>query len=152
VATTAMAATAGSARCSGRSPITTCTAYAMWGYGDDPPRFWDYGYNDIYAGMFRSLRVYDDLAGYLPPGIGGKSCSARGRRSRAFASTNPAPDQLTQMCGDDSRDIAGLPDRSDPAGYFSPTKPSARAARRSRQRLGEGGPGQSKPRVPPSYR
>jgi LTXXQ motif family protein len=80
--------------------------YAMWGYGDDPA-FWDYGYNDIYAGMFAPYG-YDDLTGYLPPGIGGNPVGTR-RASRAFASTNPAPDQLTQMCGDDSRDIAGLP-------------------------------------------
>ena len=80
--------------------------YAMWGYGDDPA-FWDYGYNDIYAGMFAPYG-YDDLAGYLPPGIGGNPVGTR-QASRAFASTNPAPDQLTQMCGDDSRDIAGLP-------------------------------------------
>jgi hypothetical protein len=85
--------------------------YAMWGYGDDPA-FWDYGYNDIYAGMFAPYG-YDDLVGYLPSGIGGNSAGRR-QASRAFASTNPAPDQLTQdqltqMCGDDSRDIAGLP-------------------------------------------
>jgi len=78
--------------------------YAMWGYD---PSFWDYGYNDIYAGMFAPYG-YDDLAGYLPPGIGGNYVGRR-QASRAFASTNPEPDQLTQMCGDDSRDIAGLP-------------------------------------------
>jgi hypothetical protein len=85
--------------------------YAMWGYGDDPS-FWDYGYNDIYAGMFAPYG-YDDLVGYLPSGIDGNPVGRR-QASRAFASTNPAPDQLTQnqltqMCGDDSRDIAGLP-------------------------------------------
>src|SRR5882672_3485337 len=78
--------------------------YAMWGYD---PSFWDYGYNDIYAGMFAPYG-YDDLAGYLPSGIGGNYVGRR-QASRAFASTNPAPDQpaqnqLTQMCGDDSRD------------------------------------------------
>jgi hypothetical protein len=78
--------------------------YAMWGYD---PSFWDYGYNDIYAGMFAPYG-YDDLTGYLPSGVGGYSVGTR-QASRAFASTNPAPDQLTQMCGDDSRDIAGLP-------------------------------------------
>ena len=78
--------------------------YAMWGYD---PSFWDYGYNDIYAGMFAPYG-YDDLTGYLPSGVGGNSVGTR-QASRAFASINPAPDQLTQMCGDDSRDIAGLP-------------------------------------------
>jgi hypothetical protein len=77
--------------------------YAMWGYGYDDS-FWGYGYGDIYAGIFAPYG-YDDLAGYLPQ----------------YASSNPsemapppgAPaavsDQLTQMCGADSRDIAGLP-------------------------------------------
>ena len=76
--------------------------YAMWGYGDDPG-FWDYGYNDIYAGLF-SPYGYDDLTGYLPEGAGGSPNA--GQPSGAAA---PASDQLTQMCGEDSRDIAGLP-------------------------------------------
>jgi hypothetical protein len=80
--------------------------YAMWGDGDDAS-FWGYGYNDIYAGMFAPYG-YDDLTGYLPPGAGGNPA---GTEQAALASTpaNPAPDQLSQMCGDDSRDIAGLP-------------------------------------------
>jgi hypothetical protein len=41
--------------------------------------------------------AYDDLAGYLPP------------RVAAPGTPNAAPDRLAQMCGDDSRDIAGLP-------------------------------------------
>ena len=77
--------------------------YAMWGYGYDP-LFWDYGYNDIYAGLFAPYG-YDDLTGYLPPG-GGVRQAAVGRASGARAAI---PDQLTQLCGDDSRDIAGLP-------------------------------------------
>ena len=78
--------------------------YAMWGYGDDPS-FWDYGYNDIYAGMFAPYG-YDDLTGYLPAGSGGNRA---GSTPASTATTNPVPDQLAQMCGDDSRDIAGLP-------------------------------------------
>jgi len=74
--------------------------YAMWGYGYDPS-FWDYGYNDIYAGMFAPYG-YDDLAGYLPRGNSGNTVGTS-------AAANPPPDQLAQMCGDDSRDIAGLP-------------------------------------------
>jgi hypothetical protein len=74
--------------------------YAMWGY--DP--FWDYGYDDIYAGLF-SPYGYDDLTGYLP------QSASDGAMARAGAPGTPAatPDQLAQMCGDDSRDIAGLP-------------------------------------------
>jgi LTXXQ motif family protein len=41
---------------------------------------------------------YDDLAGYLPP-----------RASPAPGNPNAALDQLAQMCGEDGRDIAGLP-------------------------------------------
>ncbi|MEA2831719.1 MAG: hypothetical protein QOF22_2467 [Bradyrhizobium sp.] len=78
---------------------------AMWGYGDDGP-FWGYGYNDIYAGLFAPYG-YDDLTGYLSPSGGGPRVTvgqASGRDSRA-----EMPDQLAQMCGEDSRDIAGLP-------------------------------------------
>lgn len=82
--------------------------YTMWGYGDDAS-FWDYGYNDIYAGIFAPYG-YDDLAGYLPPSVNGSQLASR---SPAPASSTPAPaatsDQLAQMCGNDSREIAGLP-------------------------------------------
>jgi hypothetical protein len=40
-----------------------------WGYGYDP-LFWDYGYDDIYAGVFYPYG-YDDLAAYMPSGGGG---------------------------------------------------------------------------------
>jgi hypothetical protein len=75
--------------------------YAMWGDPYDAA-FWGYGYNDLYAGLFGPYG-YDDLTGYLPPGTGGNPVGAE------QASANPAPDQLSQMCGDDNRDIAGLP-------------------------------------------
>jgi hypothetical protein len=78
--------------------------YSLWGYGYGPA-FWDYGYPDIYAGIFAPYG-YDDLiaySGYLPS-RGGKSTR------NAYASTNP-DDRLgfARMCGDDSREIAGLP-------------------------------------------
>jgi len=78
--------------------------YAMWGYGYDDP-FWDYGYNDIYAGIF-SPYGYDDLSGYWPQGGSNAQASIR---QGSGVQTATAPDQLAQMCGDDSRDIAGLP-------------------------------------------
>ena len=53
--------------------------------------FWFYGYDDIYAGLFAPYD-YDDLAGYLPPRGG-----------------SATPDRLAQLCGEDSREIAGLP-------------------------------------------
>jgi hypothetical protein len=70
--------------------------YAIWGNGVGAS-FWGYGYDDIYAGMFAPYG-YDDLAGYLPP-----------RASLAPPNPDAAPDLLAQMCGEDSRDIAGLP-------------------------------------------
>ncbi len=77
--------------------------YAMWGDGYDD-FFWGYGYGDIYAGIF-SPYGYDDLSGYLPQYASGNSSET--------APTPGAPaavsDQLTQMCGADSNDIAGLP-------------------------------------------
>jgi hypothetical protein len=76
----------------------------MWGYGDDPG-FWDYGYNDIYTGLFTPYG-YDELAGYLPQSPGSGQAGARRAATGAAA---PAPEQLAQMCGEDSRDIAGLP-------------------------------------------
>jgi len=73
--------------------------YAMWGDGDDAS-FWGYGYNDVYAGLFAPYG-YDQLAGYLPPGTSNPAGAA--------PAANPVPDELSQMCGEDSRDIAGLP-------------------------------------------
>jgi hypothetical protein len=80
--------------------------YAMW---DDAP-FWDYGYDDIYAGVFAPYG-YDDLSGYLPQGgsypLGGGSSPVRAPQTTG--KETESADQLTQMCGEDSRDIAGLP-------------------------------------------
>jgi hypothetical protein len=73
--------------------------YAMWGYD---PSLWDYGYGDIYAGIF-SPYGYDDLAGYLPYGGGAASSSSAG------TSAPSEPNQVAQMCGEDTQDIAGLP-------------------------------------------
>jgi hypothetical protein len=83
--------------------------YALWGYGYDP-QFWDYGYNDIYAGVFAPYG-YDDLISYLPPGGGfggGSQVTVARARGGSTAPTAPS-DQLAQLCGDDSREIAGLP-------------------------------------------
>jgi hypothetical protein len=84
--------------------------YAMWGYD---PSLWDYGYGDIYAGIFAPYG-YDDLAGYLPYGYGGGAAyggttgSIGSSSSRATAASDQA-NQLAQMCGEDTQDIAGLP-------------------------------------------
>jgi hypothetical protein len=80
--------------------------YALWGDGYDSS-FWGYGYNDIYAGMFAPYG-YDELTGYLPPGPSSIPLGTN-QASPASLAANPPPDQLSQMCGEDSRDIAGLP-------------------------------------------
>jgi hypothetical protein len=67
--------------------------YAIWGNRLGAP-FWGYGYDDIHAGLFAPYGR-DDLLGYLPP--------------RAAGTPNAMPDRLAQMCGEDSRDVAGLP-------------------------------------------
>ena len=73
--------------------------YAMWGDGSGPS-FWGYGYNDIYAGLFAPYG-YDELTGYLPSGTGSNAGAA--------PAANPSAGELSQLCGEDSRDIAGLP-------------------------------------------
>ncbi len=77
--------------------------YTLWGYGYNDP-FWDYGYGDIYAGIFYPYG-YDEIAGYWPQGGSGHRVGAGQTKGAQTA----APDQLAQMCGEDSRDIAGLP-------------------------------------------
>ena len=81
--------------------------YAMWGYD---PSLWDYGYGDIYAGIFAPYG-YDDLAGYLPYGYGGGAL-AYGGGGQTSSRTGAAPSQqneVAQMCGEDTQEIAGLP-------------------------------------------
>ena len=56
--------------------------------------FWDYGYADIFAGMFAPYGQ-QDLAAYL-------DSDPSGQRHRKIP-------PLQQFCGDDSREIAGLP-------------------------------------------
>ena len=80
--------------------------YAMWGNGYDDS-FWGYGYGDLYAGIFAPYG-YDDLTGYLPQ-YASSNPSDSGQTAPAAGTPSAAPDQLAQMCGADSRDIAGLP-------------------------------------------
>src|SRR5205823_9650620 len=72
---------------------------------DALPIFWGYGYPDLYAGIF-GLYGYDDLMGYAGylPGYAGR----RGGNldTYAYAPSNGRTN-LAQMCGDDSRVIAG---------------------------------------------
>ena len=80
--------------------------YAMWGNGYDNS-FWGYGYGDIYAGIFAPYG-YDDLAGYMPQYASGNPSDV-GQTPAASGAPAAATDQIAQMCGQDSRDIAGLP-------------------------------------------
>ncbi len=93
--------------------------YAFWG-DDYDPSFWGYGYSDLYAGMFAPYG-YDDLSGYaeyLPQGapartgsstqtVGSTGSVSPGRTANGAAPANGT--NLAQMCGEDNRDIAGLP-------------------------------------------
>ena len=66
--------------------------YAIFG---DSIGFWDYGYPDIYAGIFAPYG-YDDLEGY------------RGQHWRGRAHRDGVP-SIARVCGDDAREVAGLP-------------------------------------------
>lgn len=72
--------------------------YWSFGYGNP---FWDYGYDDIYNGGIFSPFGFNDLAAYLPSGGSG------GRRTRSNVAA--ASGQIAQMCGDDTREVAGWP-------------------------------------------
>jgi len=80
-----------------------------WSYGYGNP-FWNYGYDDIYGGIFPPVG-FDDLTGSLA------SSQPRGRRSRSVASIpsdqnvpgQALSGQIAQMCGDDTKEVAGWP-------------------------------------------
>jgi hypothetical protein len=82
--------------------------WGYWGYGCADPHwnvaygdpFWDYGYGDIYGGLFSPF-TFADLAPYLPNG----PSAVRHVRTK---SVTPAT-AVAQMCGDDTREIAGWP-------------------------------------------
>lgn len=76
-----------------------------YGWWDDDYAFWDYGYDDIYAGMF-SPYGYDDYAGYMPSR---PRAVTQGSAPSTTGSLPSETSQLAQMCGEDSGDVAGLP-------------------------------------------
>jgi hypothetical protein len=76
----------------------------LWGFGLGGP-FWAYGYNDLYGGLF-SPYGYNDLAGYLPGGQGATP-AAVGRRGQLRQAAQSS--QLGELCGDDSKEVAGWP-------------------------------------------
>jgi hypothetical protein len=93
----------------------------LWGFGLGGP-FWGYGYGDLYGGLF-SPYGYSDLAGYLPDGqSAGSPPSGRRVQSRQAALSK----QVGQMCGDDSREVAGWPiDRIEQAVAPTPEQQAA---------------------------
>jgi hypothetical protein len=85
--------------------------YAWWG-GDYDPYFWDYGYGDLYAGLFGPYD-YDALSGYanyLPNTSGSQQASNTPAPSTSgTAASGETTTTIADMCGSDSRDIAGFP-------------------------------------------
>lgn len=77
--------------------------YALWGDGYDDS-FWGYGYGDVYAGLF-SPYSYDALTGYLPQSA---NPSVPGQAPAASTAPDSSANQLAVMCGNDTRDVAGL--------------------------------------------
>jgi hypothetical protein len=93
---------------------------SVWGNGfygpddvDDDP-FWSYGYADIYDGLF-SPYSYGELAEWTRPSSQSASRRASPRTRTAVrggsdaAAVAPAPTRWQQMCGEDSREIVGMP-------------------------------------------
>jgi hypothetical protein len=78
--------------------------YWSAGYGDP---FWDYGYSDIYGGMFSPFG-FGDLAAYQPGGQGGGR-TRRGRSEASIPAGQILSDEVAQMCGDDTKEVAGWP-------------------------------------------
>lgn len=72
---------------------------------DSDDSFWDYGYGDIYAGLF-SPYDYDDLLTTQAPPDERRYTNAPAAGQSA---TTAAIHQLDPLCGDDSRDVAGVP-------------------------------------------
>jgi LTXXQ motif family protein len=79
--------------------------WGYWGYGCFDPYwsyaygdpFWDYGYGGIYGALFSPF-AFNDVTAYMP---------ASGRRV-ARSKVTPS-EALAEMCGDDSKEVAGWP-------------------------------------------
>ena len=87
-------------------PYAYDSVFADVFYADsDDDSFWDYGYGDIYASMF-SPYSYDDLLTTQAPSYERQYASAP---PAGASETTAAIHQLQPLCGDDSRDVAGVP-------------------------------------------
>jgi hypothetical protein len=107
-----------------------CDVFSGWGYGCGDPYaygygpFWDYGYGDLVGGLF-SPYGYDNLTGFLPGAVASAepTLARHGRHGRYETAAAPPPNQavtnpsggagvssdITALCGEDARDVAGLP-------------------------------------------
>ncbi|MGZ5508605.1 MAG: hypothetical protein ACXWKH_19705, partial [Limisphaerales bacterium] len=76
----------------------------FWPYAYDYDPFWDYGYGDIYSAMFNPYS-YDELVDVPLP--------LRGTPRTAIVTgsipTSRTMQRLAPLCGDDSREVAGVP-------------------------------------------
>jgi hypothetical protein len=75
----------------------------LWGYGLGSP-FWDYGYEDIYSVLFSPFGYNDLVPTEQPQETETAPPVSRAQNRQASRST-----LISQMCGDDSREVAGWP-------------------------------------------
>jgi hypothetical protein len=78
-----------------------------WSYGYGNP-FWDYGYSDIYGGMFSPF-AYGDLTGSVTSGRSGRRHARSEASLSSVENSSQVPAQIAQMCGDDTKEVAGWP-------------------------------------------
>src|SRR5262249_20065694 len=93
---------AGSDRCSGPTPITTCLIYVYWPYAYDD--FWPYAYDDVYYG------IYGPYAYYGPYGVTGRSGRRYGVSSGRYAATTNSPGRrAAEVCSNRAPELTDWP-------------------------------------------
>jgi hypothetical protein len=78
----------------------------LWGYGLGGP-FWDYGYDDLYRGLFSPFDYKDLTAG--PPAEQAQAAADAPADRKVDKYQAGLSGQISQMCGDSSREVAGWP-------------------------------------------
>jgi hypothetical protein len=78
----------------------------LWGYGLGGP-FWDYGYDDLYRGLFSPFD-YKDQTAFAPAEQAQAAVDTPADRKIDKRQAGPSA-QISQMCGDNSREAAGWP-------------------------------------------
>ncbi|HVG52528.1 MAG TPA: Spy/CpxP family protein refolding chaperone [Xanthobacteraceae bacterium] len=79
----------------------------FWPYAYNYDPFWDYGYGDIYSAVFYPY-TYDELID-IPPPPGGDRRVVTGSISPRSGPVARTIQRLAPLCGDDAREIAGVP-------------------------------------------